>query len=115
MEPTPPPEVVAMTKWTFEEKGAGSDALDKMWVTSTHRVGPALICDGWMLRYPEVSQPAVKEGTMTHPVAGGVTVGVGIGGTAGVGLGVPIVEASAHVTCTEHALVPFSPPSSPSP
>ena len=112
MEPTPPPEVVAVTKFMFQEKGAGSDALDKMWVTSTHREGPALICDGWMLRYPPASQPAPKVGTMTHPVSGGIAIQVG---TANVGLGPPIVEASAHVSCTERALVPFAPPSSPSP
>ncbi|HTZ55687.1 MAG TPA: hypothetical protein VMB20_11550 [Candidatus Acidoferrum sp.] len=107
MEPTPPPEVVAITKWTFQEKGAGDDALDKMWVTSTHREGPALVCDGWMLRYPHAN----------NPTAGGANLmsfSVGGGGNEG-GLGVPIVEASAHVTCTEHALVPFTPPSTPSP
>ena len=29
MDPTPPPEVVAMTKYTYEERGAGGDALDQ--------------------------------------------------------------------------------------
>lgn len=116
MEPTPPPEIVALTKFTFQERGAGSDALDKMWVTGTHREGPALICDGWMLRYPQSSQPATQVGTATHPVAGNIGVNIGIGGGANAGgLGVPIVEATAHVTCTERALVPFTPPSSPSP
>ncbi len=112
MEPTPPPEIVAMTKFMFQEKGAGSDALDKMWVTGTHREGPALICDGWMLRYPPASQPAVQQGTMTHPVSGGIVIS-----TAGLpgGFGAPIVEATAHVTCTQRALVPFTQPASPSP
>ncbi len=107
MEPTPPPQIVAMTKFTFQEKGAGDDALDKMWVTSTHREGPALICDGWMLRYPHASNP-------TSGGANVMSISVG-GGAGGGGLGVPIVEASAHVTCTEHALVPFTAPSTPSP
>lgn len=116
MEPTPPPEIVAITKFMFEERGAGSDALDKMWVTGTHRDGPLLICDGWMLRYPPSSQPAVQQGTMTHPVAGGIAINMGIGGGGNAGgLGAPIVEGVTHVTCTEHALVPFTPPSSPSP
>jgi hypothetical protein len=115
MEPTPPPQIVAITKFMFEEHGVGDDGLDKMWVTSTHREGPLLICDGWLLRYPLSSQPAVQEGTMTHPVSGGIAVSTALGGVAHGGLGTPIVEGITHVTCTEHALVPFTPPSSPSP
>ncbi len=115
MEPTPPPSVIAMTKYTFQERGAGDDALDKMWVTGTHREGPALICDGWLLRYPSSSQPAAQQGSMSHPVSGGIAVSVPIGGASAGGLGIPIVEASAHLACTEHALVPFTPPSTPSP
>jgi hypothetical protein len=107
MEPTPPPEIVAITKFMFQERGAGDDALDKMWVTGTHREGPALICDGWMLRYPHANNP-------TSGGANVMSISIGGGGNAG-GLGVPIVEASAHITCTEHALVPFTPPSTPSP
>jgi hypothetical protein len=107
MEPTPPPEIIAMTKFMFQERGAGDDALDKMWVTGTHREGPALICDGWMLRYPHANNP-------TSGGANVMSISIGGGGNAG-GLGVPIVEASAHITCTEHALVPFTPPSTPSP
>ncbi|HUN29838.1 MAG TPA: hypothetical protein VMV65_08510 [Alphaproteobacteria bacterium] len=115
MEPTPPPEVIAMTKFTFEERGAGSDALDKMWVTSTRRVGPALICEGWMVRYPPASQPGFQEGNMTHNVSGGIVIGTSIGGSAHGGLGPPIVEAHASASCTERALVPFTRPSPPSP
>ncbi|HUA10265.1 MAG TPA: hypothetical protein VMA98_13440 [Candidatus Acidoferrales bacterium] len=103
MEPTPPPRIVAMTKFTYEEKGAGNDALDKMWVIATHRVGPTLVCDGWLVRYPHA----------TGPTAGGPNL-IQIGGLTG-GLGPPVVDAVAHVTCSERALVPFTPPSPASP
>lgn len=115
MEPTPPPEVVAMTKFTYEERGAGSDALDRMWVTNTHREGPALICDGWLVRYPQVSQPAFRQGNMANNVSGGIAVSTSVGGAAHGGVGPPIIEAAAHVPCTAHALVPFTRSSPPSP
>ncbi len=115
MDPTPPPEVVAMTKYTYEEKGAGSDARVKMWVTSTHREGPVLICDGWLVRYPQNSQPSPKEGTMAHPVSGGIVISSAVGGSAAGGVLPPIVEAQAHVSCTARGLAPFTRPSPPSP
>lgn len=115
MDPTPPPDVVAMTKFTYEERGAGSDALDRMWVTSTHRVGPQLVCEGWLVRYPPNSQAAPMQGNMTHNVSGGIAVSTSIGGSAHGGLGPPIVEAHASAPCTERALVPFTRPPSPSP
>ena len=115
MDPTPPPEVVAMTKYTYEERGAGSDARLKMWVTSTHREGPALICDGWLLRYPQASQPASEVGSMAHPVSGGIVLSTALGGSAAGGVLPPIVEAEAHVSCTARGLVPFTRPPSASP
>ena len=103
MEPTPPPQIVAITKFTYQERGAGNDALDKMWVTSTHRVGPTLVCDGWLVRYPHAAGPKPGDANLFS-----------IGGAAG-GLGPPVVDAVAHVTCSERALVPFTPPSPSSP
>lgn len=115
LDPTPPPEIVAITKFTYEEKGAGSDAREKMWVTGTHREGPVLICDGWLVRYPQNSQPAPREGTMAHPVSGGIVISTAVGGSAGGGVLPPIVDAQAHVSCTERGLVPFTRPAPPSP
>lgn len=107
LQPTPPPEVVALTRFTFEEKGAGDDALDKMWVTSTRRVGPALICEGWLVRYPHATGPAPN---------GPNLISISVGGSRGVpALGPPIVEAHATASCTERALVPFTRQSPPSP
>lgn len=112
MEPTPPPEVIAQTKFLYEEKGAGSDARVKMWVTATHRSGPLLICDGWMLRYPVNENAAYKQGTMTHNVSGGIEISTG-----GLSPGVlpPIVEAHASTPCERGKLTPFAPSPGPSP
>jgi hypothetical protein len=112
MDPTPPPDVLQQTKYLFEERGSGGDSRVKMWVTSVRHDGPALICDGWLLRYPRASQPDFAHGTMAHPVSGGIQVSSGSlpGGTLP-----PIVEEHASTTCTERALVPFAPPPTPSP
>ncbi len=112
MEPTPPPAVLAQTKYIFEERGSGGEAKIKMWVTSLRRDGPALVCEGWMLRYPHSSQPGFAEGTMAHPVSGGIAVSVG--GAPG-GTLPPIVEEHASTSCTEHELVPFGQQATPSP
>ena len=114
MDPTPPPSVLARTKFLYEERGSGSDARIKMWVTGTRRVGPALMCSGWLVRYPQASQPAFREGTMTHPVSGGIEISTNVGGSAAGGVLAPIVEQRAEVECTARALVPFA-ASSPSP
>jgi hypothetical protein len=106
LEPTPPPEIVAATKYTFTEKGSGGDAIIKMWVTSVRREGPALICEGWMLRYPY------------NPESGGPTNGASIsigGGRGRPGTLPPIVEEHASTTCTERELEPFGPSPVPSP
>ncbi|MDE2483510.1 MAG: hypothetical protein KGN02_15140, partial [bacterium] len=110
LNPTPPPAVLAATKYVFEERGAGSDARTKMWVTSVHREGPVTICEGWMLRFPLSTQPASVQGTFTHPLAGGIQIGATIGGSAGRGLGAPIIEEHARTVCSPRRLVPFSPP-----
>lgn len=107
MEPTPPPEVLAQTKYIYSERGTGSDALVRMWVTSVHRSGPALICEGWMLRYPANSQPAYKQGTATNNVQGGINVTV-FGGTT-TGLLPPIIEEHATTSCLQRELTPYAP------
>jgi len=112
MDPTPPPDIVAITKYTYEERGAGEDALDKMWVTNTYRRGPVLMCEGWLVRYPPATQPAFKQGTMTNNVSGGIAISLSNGHP---GLGPPIVDARASAPCSERALVPFTRPSPPSP
>lgn len=108
MDPTPPPEVVAATHWTYSERhNAGSDAQMKMWVTSMHRVGPALICEGWLVRYPQ-SPSAIG------PAGNGTQISIG-GSMPHPGVLPPIVQANASIECTQRGLVPFGPSPAPSP
>ncbi len=110
--PTPPPAVLALTKFIFEEQGEGGDAKLKMWVTNVRRVGMALYCDGWMLRYPRAGQPPMQSGTMAHPLGGGIVIGTRpLPG----GFGRPIVEARASTLCSRRNLQPFVPPPASSP
>jgi hypothetical protein len=112
LTPTPPPAVLAATRFLYEERGTGGDARIKMWVTSTHREGPVTVCNGWLLRFPRSSQPAFQEGTAAHPVQGGFAIAVG--GNPG-GVGPPIVEGHASIACEARALVPFAPSPATSP
>ncbi len=112
MEPTPPPAILAMTKYIYTERGSGGDASVKMWVTGMHREGALLICEGWMLRYPRASQPGFMSGTGAHPVAGGINVGYG---NVPGGVGPPIVVAHATASCLRRWLVPFAPSAAASP
>jgi hypothetical protein len=110
MKPTPPPEVVAATKFIYQGSGSGDEVT--MWVTATHREGPLLICEGWMLRFPPNAEPTPMVGTGAHPVAGGVQVGTTVGGGAPRGGTVaPIIEEHASISCTQRQLTPFAQPS----
>lgn len=111
-EPTPPPAVLALTKYVFEEGGSGGDAAVKMWVTRVRHDGALTYCDGWMLRYPRSSEPAPMAGTMTNPVAGGIQIGAG---SLPGGRGRPIVEAHASTICSARGLQPFAPSPAASP
>lgn len=112
MEPTPPPQVLAITKFIFDELGVGGEAKIKMWVTAVRHVGPLTYCDGWLVRYPHSGQPPFATGTMAHPIAGGITIGTSgpPGGTLP-----PIVEAHASTLCSQRHLRPFAPPAGSSP
>lgn len=114
LEPTPPPEVIAMTKFTYDEQSNGSDERIKMWVSRVRRVGPITMCDGWMLRYPAATGTGAQRqiGTATNPLSGGVQVSVG---AKHVGTLAPIVEVNASAVCSERRLVPFAPSPAPSP
>ncbi len=62
--PTPPPSVLARTKYIFQESpgaqhwkiwpfgAAPEERYIKMYVTSIRRVGPAVFCTGWLVRVP---------------------------------------------------------------
>jgi hypothetical protein len=107
MDPTPPPEIVAVTHWIYNARGGGSDAVLKMWVASVHREGPVLICEGWLVRYPQNPNATTAFGNGTqisigaHPSRAGTLP--------------PVVEARASIECTQRGLAPFGPSPAPSP
>lgn len=63
-EPTPPPQVLASTKYIYTEDIASQhwkhwplgsspeEVAVKMYVTSMHRIGPIQWCNGWVIRLP---------------------------------------------------------------
>ena len=114
MEPTPPPEVIAMTKFMYEQPSG--DEHIKMWVTNVRHVGMITMCDGWMVRYPAAAGAGAQRqiGTATNPIPGGVQVSTSIGAKH-TGTLPPIVEANASAVCNERYLVPFAPSPAPSP
>lgn len=112
LEPTPPPDVLAQTKYLYEDLGTGGERRIKMWVTSVHRSGPFTICDGWLLRYPEPT----RVGGNARPAIGLRIGGASSGSLAPFASGLaPIVEASASMDCSARHLVPFAPSPAASP
>ncbi len=60
LEPTPPPEVLAQTKYIYKSRGGSSEGQVVMWVTSTHKAGPTTMCTGWLVRYPLIRDTAQR-------------------------------------------------------
>jgi len=129
LEPTPPPDVLAKTKYIYDVRGTGNEARVKMWVTNARKDGPTTICTGWLVRYPQ----AVRGGYAENPgpqnvqsnVAGGAANGtqISIGGggrqseplsplDAGIA---PIVDGIVSQPCDGRRLVPFDPSAGSSP
>jgi hypothetical protein len=122
MEPTPPPDVLAKTKYMYEVRGTGREALVKMWVTAARKEGPTTVCTGWLVRYPQAERggyadapgPYVQSGQHAGP-ANGTQIAVGGGGhddtplspfDAGIA---PIVDGMVSQPCDGRLLVPFAP------
>jgi hypothetical protein len=101
MDPTPPPEILAQTKFIYKSRG-GSEAL-VMWVTSEHKSGMTTVCTGWLVRYP-LNQAASHPGDFAP--ANGAQVSIGGGHAAGVLP--PIVEGVVTEPCEGRMLVPYS-------
>jgi hypothetical protein len=107
MDPTPPPDVLAQTKYLYETSG-GAEARTKMWVTSLRREGPVTICSGWLVRWPVPPTVGGSGGDRSSvTVLGGHSRGVLAVGNTG---GFPIIEAHATYVCGGRALRPFTPP-----
>lgn len=112
IEPTPPPDVLAQTKYIYEATGTGNERRIKMWVTSVRKNGPITMCVGWLVRYPEPT----RVGGNQRPAIGMVFGGAPSGSLAPFASGLaPIVEANASTDCSERNLVPFAPSPASSP
>lgn len=106
MDPTPPPSVVAQTKYLYETSG-GSEARTKMWVTRVYKVGPLTMCGGWMVRWPRPPTMGSSGANGSQISIGGRSRGVTAPGNAGQ---LPIVEPDVTYVCNGSRLTPFTPP-----
>ncbi|HEY3676156.1 MAG TPA: hypothetical protein VGK84_09215, partial [Candidatus Tumulicola sp.] len=102
LRPTPPPEVLAKTKFLYKSTG-GSDGLVEMWVTDVHKSGFTSVCTGWLVRYP-------INGVATHPGDFAPSNGtqIAVGGAAGHGTLPPIVEGITTAPCEGRLLEPYT-------
>lgn len=123
LEPTPPPDVLARTKYMYEVRNTGNEALVKMWVTAARKAGPTTICTGWLVRYPQPVRGGYAPLPSNVNVGGAngtqITIGGGPGahaplspfaaGTA------PIVDGIVSQPCDGRLLVPYAPSPASSP
>lgn len=106
MDPTPPPSVLAETKYIYETTG-GSEARTKMWVTRVYQAGPLTMCSGWMVRWPHPPTMGSSGANGSQISIGGRSRGVTMPGNAGQ---LPIVEPNMTFVCNGSRLTPFTPP-----
>ncbi|MBV8374379.1 MAG: hypothetical protein JO302_02620 [Candidatus Eremiobacteraeota bacterium] len=107
MEPTPPPEVLAATKYIYRSE-RGSEGRVIMWVTQLRKAGPLTVCTGWLVRYPlAAAPPAPLQHPSDIPPANGTQITVG-GGRGAPGLMPPIVDGIVTQACEARLLVPFA-------
>lgn len=123
LEPTPPPEVLAKTKYMYDVRGTGNEARVKMWVIAARKAGPTTICTGWLVRYPQAERGGYAEGAASGNVqsnihagpANGTQIAIGGGGGASPPLApfdagiAPIVDGMVSQPCDGRRLVPFEP------
>jgi hypothetical protein len=129
LEPTPPPDVLARTKYIYEVRGTGNEALVRMWVVATHKAGPTTICTGWLVRYPQALRGGYADGPGPSNVQSAVHSGpangtqISIGGGSGdheplspfaAGIA-PIVDGMLSQPCDGRLLVPYAPSPASSP
>jgi hypothetical protein len=134
LEPTPPPDVLAKTKYMYDVRGTGNEARVKMWVIAARKAGPTTICTGWLVRYPQpvrggyvaaagdgTSIPSVVQSSIHGGPANGTQIAIGGGGQAAEPLGpfdagiAPIVDGMVSQPCDGRRLVPFVPSAASSP
>jgi hypothetical protein len=104
LRPTPPPEVLAETKYIYRSSGGGSsEGLVEMWVTAAHKSGPTTMCTGWLVRYP-LNAVAYHAGDFAPPNG----TQAAVGGASGRGTLPPIVEGIVTVACEGRLLEPYT-------
>lgn len=124
LEPTPPPEVLAKTKYIYEVHNVGGEARVKMWVTDAHKAGLTTMCTGWLVRYPQAirggyadssyGQTVVQNNVHAGP-ANGTQITIGGGGVGHTPLSpfaaglAPIVDGIVSQPCDGRLLVPYAP------
>lgn len=131
MEPTPPPDVLARTKYIYETKGTGNENRVKMWVVAARKAGPTTICTGWLVRYPQAvrggyagaagpDSTIVRSNADAGP-ANGTQISIGGAGRAEAPLSpfdagiAPIVDGMVSQPCDGRLLVPYAPSPASSP
>jgi hypothetical protein len=116
LEPTPPPDVLAKTKYIYEsEDTSGSNERKvKMWVTSIKRIGPLIFCTGWLARFPAPPPQPTAQGPGTSGVPNLLQILIGgtpprtVLSTGSAGQD-PIIEPHVTYVCPSHSLQPFKP------
>ncbi|HTU81955.1 MAG TPA: hypothetical protein VMF61_07485 [Candidatus Acidoferrales bacterium] len=125
MDPTPPPAVLAKTKYIYDVRGTGNEERVKMWVIEAHKAGPTTMCTGWLVRYP------AKLAGNYAPLPPNVNANVGPANGAQIAIGggspnsgpvspfysgeAPIVEGIVTSPCDGRRLVPYENSTAPSP
>jgi hypothetical protein len=109
LDPTPPPDVIARTQYTYESGVSDEEKKVKMWVTSVRKEGPISICTGWLLTYP-LPPPMSFPG---QSASQGASFTIGGGGRPKSTLSrgefgqAPLIEANATFVCFSRLLKPF--------
>lgn len=115
MEPTPPPDVLAKTKYLYRSDRGTERVV--MWVTEAHKAGLTTMCTGWLVRYPINGTPMLAGAGTLHPtdIAPANGMQMSVGGGAGHGYLPPIVDGIVTQACEGHLLTPFDSSAAPSP
>jgi hypothetical protein len=111
LEPTPPPSVLAQTKYLFRSNGIGDEARVEMWVTQIRGEGPVTMCTGWAVRYPSNAR-APHAGDYAPANGTQITIGGGHGSPAVLP---PVVDGIVTLPCEKRLLVPYAASPAPSP
>ena len=119
--PTPPPEVLAATKFLYESQDVkglwrmvgGKEQRVVMYVTAVKNHGAVSTCTGWLIRFPLPPAPYRASAAAGPFHGGGVTVDNP--GPGGRNAYEPVVESDASFQCETARLQPYVPGSAPSP